>query len=614
MKESDFINKNKKKWQDFEKQSIAKNTDLLKTYAEISLDASIANTYYKHRSIKVYLNFLLAKIEFSLVNKQTKLMPNYLFFWKNTVPKAMYESRWMMLIVFLVFSVFVAAGYFSAAKDVGFSSDILGSGYVITSLENIKSGDPMAIYGSMPEFDMFVTIAFNNIKVGLVAFSLGALFGIGSLFSMVINGIMLGVFMHFFYSRGVAGDFNLAVWMHGTFEIAMLIIESGAGFVMGLGLINKGNFSTKQSFYNSAKKGVQILIATIPFTILAAVIEAFLTRYTQLPAIVRASFIVLCLLITLFYFVIYPYLLYKKGRFNKDESFDVLDNSVITVLPFLKFKKPLEIATEIFGLYSKHILKNGLFFSILGIVTIYLMEKDFFEELKFGAISGISSSEKFFNMFYNLGQLPENLMIFFQQIICLPIGLFLGCILYFVFNKVLPYYTNEKRKFSILKCVAVSFATVLLFLAFYNLPLIINLAFLIYYMNLIPALFFEENFNKAIYKSLTYGLSRFNLTTNVFSAFILAIFVAYLLHSPLFWTIQEVVNIFYVKEDLSYQTVISVLITFLMFTVIYFFFICYLLSNAATYLFNKEFYERSETKRYVANMVLNDQILGFEKE
>jgi hypothetical protein len=123
---------------------------------------------------------------------------------------------------------------------------------------------------------------------------------------LLINGIMLGTFIHFFYSRGLAWDFNLTVWMHGALEILAMVLEGAAGFTLGAGLLFPGTLSRGRSFQQAARRSVRMMLACVPIILIAAWVEGFLTRYTDLHPALRLSFIGLSALLMLYYFVIYP--------------------------------------------------------------------------------------------------------------------------------------------------------------------------------------------------------------------------------------------------------------------------------------------------------------------
>jgi len=614
VRESDFIKNNEIKWGKLDKTAISQNDDLVASYSEVSDDAAYARTYYKNRSIRVYLNYLLGKLESDLMNKRSKLDRNFGQFWKHAIPKAMYQSRKVLLLAFLVFLVFTIIGYYSAESDNNFTREVFGESYVTMTLQNIEKGDPMAVYKQQDPIEMFFQIGFNNIRVGLFAFALGCLFGIGSLFSMLINGIMIGAFMHFFYSRGLSADFNLAVWMHGTFEIAMLIIESAAGFVMGLGLVNKGNYTTQQSFYLSSKKGIHILIATIPLTIFAAVIESFVTRYTSIPSFIRAGFIIACLLFTLYYFVVYPLLLNAKGKFEEDEELNFIEDAATETLFYLRFKKPILVAIQALSKNLGLILKT-MFGTVLAIIILsQILNFGLYNELKFGVLQGIYEGEDFINMFVNLGWLPHNIGIIFKSNGVLATAPIWGFSLYLIAVNILSHYSKTTLSFSWSQAVQFTFIFGLQMLIFRFLPMIIGLLAIPVFVSFLVAIIFENDFPKAIANAFIYGIFKTNQWLGLLSSFFISFLVAYLLHSPLFWTISSVVELFYLKEDLAFAEMVKMILLGLALLVIFVFFILIMSITAANYLLNKEMKERNELTEAINKMTLNKQILGFEIE
>ncbi len=61
MKETTFIEQNKRKWAKFEKLSNNKNSDpdeVSQLFTELTEDLAYAKTFYPRRSVRVYLNQL----------------------------------------------------------------------------------------------------------------------------------------------------------------------------------------------------------------------------------------------------------------------------------------------------------------------------------------------------------------------------------------------------------------------------------------------------------------------------------------------------------------------------------------------------------------------------
>ena len=225
-----------------------------------------------------------------------------------------YYHQRELLIAFLVFSFFVAIGAFSAANEGDFVRSILGDGYVNMTLENIANNDPMAVYKQQGEFNMFLGITINNIRVAIIAYGYGIMAGIGSLFVMMKNGIMLGSFQYFFYEKGLFWESVRTIWIHGTIEISVIIVAGCAGLVLGNGIIFPGTYSRLESFKRGVLNGLKILVSTIPFFIVAGFLEGFVTRHTEMPDWLAILIITASLALIIFYYVIYPNQIHRKPK------------------------------------------------------------------------------------------------------------------------------------------------------------------------------------------------------------------------------------------------------------------------------------------------------------
>lgn len=176
---------------------------------------------------------------------------------------------------------------------------------------------------------MWVQIAFNNIKVGFLMVAGGILVGLGTLYVFFQNGIMIGSFQYMFFAKGLGWQSVLVIWIHGTLEIAGMIIEACAGFVMARSILFPGTFTRWVSFKRGVKEAMKICVSLIPITILAAFLESYITRLssnafdkttnTSLPVPISISILAVSFLFIIWYFVIYPIRL--ERRIKKDPAF-----------------------------------------------------------------------------------------------------------------------------------------------------------------------------------------------------------------------------------------------------------------------------------------------------
>jgi len=356
MREKEFVEQNKQKWQRFEQhfagESNAGPSELSDLFTQITDDLSYARTNYSRRSIRVYLNNLAQKVFLGLYSRRGSRVKSFAHFWTESLPLALFRARKELNISLIFFLASLAIGIFSSIHDPDFARSILGADYIAMTNENIENGDPMAVYKSAGEFDMFFRITINNILVAFRTFVLGAFFGIGTLVIMLYNGIMVGTFQFYFFERSLFQESFLTIWMHGALEISAIVIAGGAGLTLGRGLLYPGSLPRIQSFQIAARRAIKIMLGLIPVFIAAGFIEGFFTRITDLPDALRASFIFLSFAFIGVYFWWLPW---AKFRHEKPESYDAdqlipeLDLPVDLGL----LRKTREVFTATFSIFRK---------------------------------------------------------------------------------------------------------------------------------------------------------------------------------------------------------------------------------------------------------------------
>ncbi|WP_108870147.1 stage II sporulation protein M [Aquimarina aquimarini] len=316
MREAAFVKQNKDKWLKFE-SVLVNNTqitpdELSNLYIEITDHLSYAQTFYPNSQTLSYLNGLASNAH-QKIYKTKKEKKNRLYsFWVKEFPLEFYAYQKELLIAFLIATLFTIIGAYSSATDGAFARSILGDAYVNMTLENIANDDPMAVYKKMEETKMFLGITINNIRVALNCFILGVLFGIGTIYMLMRNFIMLGSFQYFFYEKGLLWDSARTIWIHGTIEISVIIIAGCAGLVVGNSILFPKTYTRLTSFVRGIKAGLKIVISTIPFFVIAGFLEGFVTRHTEMPDWLAVIIISGSLALILFYYVIYPKQLYNK--------------------------------------------------------------------------------------------------------------------------------------------------------------------------------------------------------------------------------------------------------------------------------------------------------------
>ncbi len=319
MREIAFIKQNKEKWLEFEQAIFSKSKknpdEMAHLYIQLVNDLSYAQTYYSKSKTVVYLNYLASQIYQKIYKTKRTESNRLIYFFRTEVPLLVYEYRRYILYAFVMFFATVAVGAVSAKFDVDFVRLILGDGYVNETLENIKAGNPTAIYKSGSNWGSFVGITLNNLYVGMTCYIFGVFAGIGTFYFALQNAIMLGAFQYFFYDQGVFWKSVRGIWIHGSMEIFGIVIETAAGFILGASILFPKTFSRMNSFKIGFKNSFKIFLSTFPFTIAAGFLEGFITRYSiDMPNWLSSFIILSTLSIISFYYLIYPYIVHKNNN------------------------------------------------------------------------------------------------------------------------------------------------------------------------------------------------------------------------------------------------------------------------------------------------------------
>lgn len=310
MREGKFIKQNVDRWETY-KDDTKDPDELAERFVSLVEDLGYAKTFYPTSKITRYINALASSIFQSIYQNKQNEQNRISIFFRYELPLLFYKHRYKFYFVALFFLFFLLIAVLSSIKDITFITSILGEEYVAMTEENIEKGDPFGVYKDSNELMMFAQIAWNNVTVAFRTYAYGILAGVGTLYIIFENALMLGAFQTMFFLKGLGWNSILVIWIHGTIEIFSFIIEATAGLVLGVSWLFPGTYTRMYAFRQGAKESVKIIIGTVPFIILAAILESYVTRYTSMPIALSVLILLASFSLMLFYFFIYPYLLSK---------------------------------------------------------------------------------------------------------------------------------------------------------------------------------------------------------------------------------------------------------------------------------------------------------------
>jgi len=329
MREALFIKKNVEKWNRYQNEPASDPDETADRFINLMDDVSYAKTFYPRSKVTRWLNGLAASTYQDVYQNKKEKYSRLVDFWKYDLPYLFKKHHSVLLFTFLAFSLFVIIGVLASRNDPDFIRSILGDRYVDETEENIAKGDPFGIYKDQNPFNMFIYIAFNNIRVAFITFAGGLPVGIFTMKVLWDNGLMLGSFQNMFFQHGLGFESILVIWIHGTIEMSSVIIAGTSGFIVAKGILFPGTFSRLESFKRGFKDAAKLLLSLIPFFIIASFLENYITQlmsqtYTRsqsgMPVWVSLLILASSLFLITWYFVIWPLKLHRKGYFKKRQG------------------------------------------------------------------------------------------------------------------------------------------------------------------------------------------------------------------------------------------------------------------------------------------------------
>ncbi len=173
-----------------------------------------------------------------------------------------------------------AVAYFAVREDALMGRAIAGPG-LMNRVENTEEGNIDARYlveadvegEDMPVFAS--SLMTNNVGVTFFAFAGGLLAGLGTLYIMLMNGVLLGAVLGVYANEGVAVVLLGWVFPHGFIELTAICIAGGAGFGLGSALLMPGRRTRGEALMERGRTFLSLIAGTALMLVVAGLVEGF---------------------------------------------------------------------------------------------------------------------------------------------------------------------------------------------------------------------------------------------------------------------------------------------------------------------------------------------------
>jgi uncharacterized membrane protein SpoIIM required for sporulation len=240
-------------------------------YRQVAADLSVLRQDSTARTYAVHVNQLLARAHHIIYSgRKTNLLTLFRFL-RDQYP-AIFQRQIGYVLVSLLITM--AGGLFGAVVTTSrpeFMRHLLGP-EMIATMERHEMWTKSVVSVAPMESSFLMT---HNLTVSFGAFATGIIFGLGTLYFMAFNGLLLGVIGAACYHY----DMSLSLWSfvapHGSLELPSIIIAGAAGFRLGHAMLFPGALRWKDSIARGGIEATQLVSGIIPLLVIAGCLEGF---------------------------------------------------------------------------------------------------------------------------------------------------------------------------------------------------------------------------------------------------------------------------------------------------------------------------------------------------
>jgi uncharacterized membrane protein SpoIIM required for sporulation len=246
--------------------------DLGLLYRQIATDLAVLVEDPGSIRYAEYVNQLLARAHHTIYATE-RPHPIALLHFLLEYPRIFRRNIRPSVLSLAIFLAAAALGASLAYRDADFKTRILGPAMVET-IERREMWTHSIVAVKPIASSQIMT---NNMSVALMTFAAGITGGVGTIYLIAFNGLLLGVIGAACALSGMSVSLWSFVAPHGVLELPAIVIAGGAGLRLAQGMVFPGMRPRRQAITEAGSESVKVVLGCIPMLVIAGVIEAFVS-------------------------------------------------------------------------------------------------------------------------------------------------------------------------------------------------------------------------------------------------------------------------------------------------------------------------------------------------
>jgi len=257
--------------------------ELGRIYRRTASDLAIARAESRDPRLINYLNSLVIRAHGRIYQADAQGGSRIKQFFARDFPQTFRRTWRYTAVSFSVFAVFSVIGFLGTKYDPEFS-ELVG---VPPAFRELYIENKVHWWEDLNEANQVGAsrIMTNNVQVTIFTFAYGALFGVGTLYTLAFNGAVNAAVLALTYRAGYGNELLTFMIGHGVIELSCIFIAGGAGLLIGSALLMPGDLSRADALKSRGKDAIRLMMGVAVLLVVAGIIEGFISPAPIPPAI-----------------------------------------------------------------------------------------------------------------------------------------------------------------------------------------------------------------------------------------------------------------------------------------------------------------------------------------
>ena len=283
-----FVRLRKPVWEAFERQLASRDRDLgygeleetALHYRQVLHDHALAASRFPGTAAARRLQGLAVEGTRRLTGERGE-RGGLLRFFSRTFPLAFQRQLGLTGLAVVLFLFAAAWGLSLAVFRPALGLSLLGP----QAVRGLEEGHlwTESLVSTVPPAFASSGIATNNLSVALMAWGGGLLAGLVPLYSILLNGLMLGAIFGVTLHYSMAGALLEFIVAHGPLELTLILVSAAAGLTIGRALVTAGDRPRALLLRDAGRDSLAVLLGCLPWFVVLGVVEAVVSPSPQLP-------------------------------------------------------------------------------------------------------------------------------------------------------------------------------------------------------------------------------------------------------------------------------------------------------------------------------------------